>query len=115
LFPFFDLTPDEPERRASYHLRRFSPTSCACAFRTSAEWTNRKRFLGSEERKMNNMSLARIMYGTNQDFHASASMNAVAIPSLARIVVEVAHDEATTQPNILSDLLHKAWFALHRL
>jgi hypothetical protein len=55
------------------------------------------------------------MYGTNQDFRASASMNAVAIPSFVRVTGDTAYSTAAAQPNALANLLQKAWAALHRL
>jgi hypothetical protein len=61
---------------------------------------------------MINLSLARIMYGTNEDLHASNSVNVAAVSSLARTSGENAIARAGAA-STLGNLLHKAWAALH--
>ena len=56
---------------------------------------------------MNSTSLARIMFGANQEYSASSSMKPSAVPSLSRSSSEA------TQRGTLSTLLHRAWSALH--
>ena len=62
-----------------------------------------------------NVSLARIMYGTNEDLHAAHSMNAMWIPSPARqSAARGAFGKAASAASgALGGLLHKAWAALH--
>ena len=62
-----------------------------------------------------NVSLARIMYGTNEDLHASHSMNATGNPSpVNQLATSAAHTKAAgTTSGTLGGLLHKAWAALH--
>jgi hypothetical protein len=62
---------------------------------------------------MNSLSLARIMYGTNEDLHALASMNRSVIPSLADPTVDSTGGQLVPSHGMLSNLLHKAWAALH--
>ena len=71
--------------------------------------------VGSEERTMMNVSLARIMYGTNEDLHASHSMNAAGNPSPAhQSAGSGAVGKATNAASgTLGGLLQKAWAALH--
>jgi len=65
---------------------------------------------------MMNVSLARIMYGTNEDLHASHSMNAVGIPSPAHQPAGrgAAGKAGDPSSGTLGGLLHKAWAALHQ-
>lgn len=64
---------------------------------------------------MMNVSLARIMYGTNEDLHASHSMNVAGVPSLASqsAAGDAARKAAGSGSGTLGGLLHKAWAALH--
>ena len=64
---------------------------------------------------MMNVSLARIMYGTNEDLHAPHSMSAAGIPSPANQSARMgAAGKAPGSPSVtLEALLHKAWAALH--
>ena len=57
---------------------------------------------------MNNMSLARIMFGTNEDFHATASMYQLTIPSRAIATMDNRSEVASIH-GTLTDLLHKVW------
>lgn len=64
---------------------------------------------------MMNLSLARIMYGTNEDLHTWGSMNAPAVSSLTMSSEgHSAVQNTSLAPGSLSRLLHKAWAALHR-
>jgi len=64
---------------------------------------------------MTNLSLARIMYGTNQDFHPASSMYGPNISSLH--VLSADDSSAGKSTNLafatLGGLLRKAWAALH--
>jgi hypothetical protein len=61
-----------------------------------------------------NVSLARIMYGTNQDLNAPHSMNAEGVPSLRNQTIGsgAAGKAAASTLGGLGCLLHKAWAAL---
>jgi hypothetical protein len=63
---------------------------------------------GSEERKMNNLSLARIMYGTAEDFHATIPLYQSAIPSRALATLD-AHSDTFSTHDALTSFLHKLW------
>jgi hypothetical protein len=61
------------------------------------------------------VSLARIMYGTNEDVHAADSRKSAASSSLT---IRSAADsrpgyELASAPAPLGEILHKAWAALH--
>jgi hypothetical protein len=61
---------------------------------------------------MTNVSLARIMYGTNDDFHSPQSGKA---PGISAIVVQIPADPfGGSEPLTLQELLHKAWLQLKR-
>jgi hypothetical protein len=64
---------------------------------------------------MMNVSLARIMYGTNEDLHAPHSMNATGIPSPVHQPggSGTAGKAASAASGTLGGLLHRAWAALH--
>jgi hypothetical protein len=64
---------------------------------------------GSEEQPMTNLSLARIMYGTSEEYHASASTTAAALsaPSLTHSA-----DKSDVEQETLGELLHRAWTIL---
>lgn len=64
---------------------------------------------------MTRLSLARIMYGTNEDIHTSTAISAKALASLAvRSSGEAAvGGEGVSAAGTLSQLLHKAWAVLH--
>lgn len=64
---------------------------------------------------MSKVSLARIMYGTAEDFHSADSMNVRATSLSAQLSngnasAGVAHGSPAS---MLSNLLHRAWAALH--
>ena len=63
---------------------------------------------------MANLSLARIMYGTNEDLHASRPANAPASSPLAAPPVDEnpAKANAAAEPDAFGELLHKAWVNL---
>jgi hypothetical protein len=64
---------------------------------------------GSEELIMKTLSLARIMYGTSEEFHVSHGVNAS--PGSASIVSPSAShaDKSTVEMDTLGELLHRAW------
>jgi hypothetical protein len=61
---------------------------------------------------MTNLSLARIMYGTNEDLHAPHSMRGSGFPSPAIQAPGENAAGSATEKNSLGDLLHKAWSSL---
>jgi len=63
---------------------------------------------------MANLSLARIMYGTNEDFHASSAMSEPQFASFAAQTVSsnLAKSTNASEPATLSELLHKVWSKL---
>jgi hypothetical protein len=63
---------------------------------------------------MASLSFARIMYGTNEDFHAAHGVSAPASASFtAQTAVEnLAEANAATEPDVLGELLHRAWTIL---
>jgi hypothetical protein len=67
--------------------------------------------IGSEEHAMINLSLARIMYGTNEDLHTWSAMSGATFPSRASSVDRATRETAVAQ-NSLGALLHKAWTSL---
>lgn len=65
---------------------------------------------------MNNLSLARIMYGTSQESPVAISLNPAPLPFSATMArAESSHGESASTPSMLSTMLQKAWVALHRL
>jgi hypothetical protein len=63
---------------------------------------------------MVNLSLARIMYGTHEDFHASSSMNNPGFPSPQTYgKSSFSGTEASSESSMLGKLLHRAWAALN--
>jgi hypothetical protein len=83
--------------------------------RAGAQSTNARLLPGgNEERSMTNLSLARIMYGTNEDLHASHPPGAPASSSLAVPPVDENPEKtnAASEPDALGELLHKAWVNL---
>jgi len=58
---------------------------------------------------MSNKSLARIMYGTSQDYHPSAtvSVSTLSVPSNIP-----GSDKPAAERESLGELLHKAWATL---
>ena len=64
---------------------------------------------------MINVSLARIMFGTNEDLHASQLMNAAGVPSL--VWSSSANDSTVYQGSnarvTFGGLIQKAWAALY--
>ncbi|HXY00644.1 MAG TPA: hypothetical protein VEI54_06965 [Candidatus Limnocylindrales bacterium] len=63
---------------------------------------------------MSNLSLARIMYGTNEDFHAAVSMQGVSLrsPAAGLNPTNAASDNAGSGSASFSELLHRAWASL---
>ena len=63
---------------------------------------------------MSSLSLARIMYGTNEDTHASHSMNASALSAhTSRSVQENSANAINVSEHAtLGQLLHKVWTIL---
>jgi hypothetical protein len=64
---------------------------------------------------MSNLSLARIMYGTNEDLNPLPSMHKSSLPSLA-LESELADsgNNSAADQDPLQELLHKAWLLLSR-
>jgi hypothetical protein len=60
---------------------------------------------------MANLSLARIMFGTNEDLHSSQPANVPRSSSLRTQPAEENSSETsvTSEPDPLGELLHKAW------
>ena len=56
---------------------------------------------------MSNLSLARIMYGTNDDFHGPRSARKSALSAIA--IPMTAHQLAAWEPPTVQELLDKAW------
>jgi hypothetical protein len=63
---------------------------------------------------MASLSLARIMYGTSEDFHPAHCASAPASSSLTAppAVENLAAANAAAEPDTLGELLHKAWTIL---
>jgi len=63
---------------------------------------------------MANLSLARIMYGSNRDVHASNGMSAPAFSPFASqpAIEDSVKASAGSEPTTLGELLHKAWAVL---
>jgi hypothetical protein len=60
---------------------------------------------------MANLSLARIMFGTNEDLHASQPAS---VPRSSSLAAEPADENSsetsvTSEPDALGEWLHKAW------
>lgn len=55
-----------------------------------------------------NLSLARIMYGTNEDFHAQVAQNAPAVLAISPRIGDTSIATAI-QAEGLRGLLHRAW------
>lgn len=62
---------------------------------------------------MINLSLARIMYGTNEDYHAAISMSARAIPSLGSPSTARCAERESAASSTFGSLLERAWALLH--
>jgi len=58
---------------------------------------------------MSNKSLARIMYGTSQDYHPSATVSASTLSIPSNIS---GSDKPAAELESLGELLHKAWAIL---
>jgi hypothetical protein len=60
---------------------------------------------------MTNLSLARIMYGTHEDFHTAGSMQA---PGYSSLTAQAGREKVagTGHPATLRAVLHKAWVSL---
>ncbi len=58
---------------------------------------------------MTNLSLARIMYGTSEDLHASTHITASTLSALpAHAAADIA-DKTAPDNETLGELLHRAW------
>jgi hypothetical protein len=64
---------------------------------------------GSEERIMANLSLARIMYGTSEDLHASTHTTASTLSSRPTHEASDIADKTAPGDETLAELLHRAW------
>lgn len=60
---------------------------------------------------MTNLSLARIMYGTSQEYHSTSAQTHSLAPLLNQSSTETADNSART-PETLGELLHRAWISL---
>lgn len=67
------------------------------------------------EASMPHLSLARIMYGTNEDLHSPDWMNSGAVSSPLRTPVPGNYPRTAVRqpfPNTFGELVHKVWVAL---
>ncbi|MGB7731896.1 MAG: hypothetical protein WBL50_28025 [Candidatus Acidiferrum sp.] len=60
---------------------------------------------------MTNLSLARIMYGTSQEYHSAGAHTHSLAPLMNQSSTEVANNSARA-PETLGELLHRAWISL---
>lgn len=60
---------------------------------------------------MTNLSLARIMYGTSQEYHAAAAHTHSLAPLMNQSSAEATNNSARA-PETLGELLHRAWISL---
>jgi len=58
---------------------------------------------------MSNKSLARIMYGTNEDFHSSTNSVASVLSQSSSPALSDVADKTAAEQQTFSELLHKAW------
>jgi len=58
---------------------------------------------------MANLSLARIMYGTSEDLHASTNTTASALSSLPAHAATDNADKTAPDNETLGELLHRVW------
>jgi hypothetical protein len=58
---------------------------------------------------MANLSLARIMYGTSEDFHASTTTTASTLSSHPTSTSTDIADKSAPDEETLGELLHRAW------
>ena len=64
---------------------------------------------------MNSLSLARIMYGTNEVLHVPMAISAVVLPPFANLTrAEFAVTPAVSAHGTLGEFLQKAWAALRK-
>jgi hypothetical protein len=63
---------------------------------------------------MKNVSLARIMYGTNEDFHSSTNAAASVLSQSSSPSLTDVADKTAAEQETFSELLHKAWTNLSR-
>lgn len=61
------------------------------------------------EQRMATQSLARIMYGTSEDFHVTAAANFTAPSTLPAQTVAERSDRSTIDGETLGELLHRVW------
>jgi hypothetical protein len=66
---------------------------------------------GSEEQAMTNLSLARIMYGTSQEYHSAGVPTQSLAPLVKQSSTEAANNSARVTET-LGELLHRAWVNL---
>jgi hypothetical protein len=64
---------------------------------------------GSEEQIMKTLSLARIMYGTSEEFHVSDGRNASATSAFPASSSASHVDKNAFETESLGELLHRAW------
>jgi hypothetical protein len=60
---------------------------------------------------MANLSLARIMYGTNEEFRATKG---ISVPAFSSLTAQIGSQDSTKsspslEPETLSELFHKVW------
>jgi hypothetical protein len=69
---------------------------------------------GSEEHSMINMSLARIMYGTNDDVHAYSMSPGAFSARTGQTAYDISEKNSSAVPghSALSGMLRRAWTAL---
>jgi hypothetical protein len=58
---------------------------------------------------MTNLSLARIMYGTSEDFHTSISTTSSALATQSSGSLNENSRKLGDDPETLAELLHRAW------
>jgi hypothetical protein len=67
---------------------------------------------GSKEQDMTNLSFARIMYGTSEDFQGSINMNASALSALSTPSSNSGAAKSVVETETLGELLRRAWVNL---
>ncbi len=60
---------------------------------------------------MTNLSLARIMYGTSQEYRSTGAQTHSLAPLMNQSSTEAA-DNSARAPETLGELLHRAWISL---
>jgi hypothetical protein len=67
---------------------------------------------GSEEQIMKTLSLARIMYGTSDEFHGSDGVNSSTASAFPASSPTGQADRNAVEMETLGELLHRAWTTL---